>query len=89
MKIMIFLKCYLKMTSWSPGNGLKGFLEVFCFNLTEHEAVRSHGEPIHVIFDQKDMKCLLAQQEDISCLLDQIWHEKVHYGSSRAHVQSD
>ncbi len=46
---------WLEMMSRRPGNGLESFLEVVCFNLTEHESVTIHGEPIHAIFGQEDM----------------------------------
>ena len=39
------------MISQRPGSSLESFLEVFCFNLTEHEPVRVHGEPIHAFVD--------------------------------------
>ena len=32
--------------SQRPGSGLESFLEVFCFNLTERQLVRSHSVPI-------------------------------------------
>ena len=69
------MKFGLKMTSRKHGDDLKSFVEVICFNLTEHQPVTIHGEPIRAIFGQKDMKCRLVQQEDISCLFDQIWRE--------------
>ena len=57
---MICVRFGLKMMSQRPGNGLKSFLEVICFNLTDHEPVRSHGEPIHAIFGPEETKCPLV-----------------------------
>ena len=63
------------------GKGLESFLEVVCFNLTEHEPVRSHSEPFHAIFGQEDMKCLLVEQEDMSSRLLVVFLTK--YGENR------
>ena len=45
MFLMIFDNFGPKTTSRRPANGLKSFLEVICFNLTEHQLVRSHMDP--------------------------------------------
>ena len=50
---VFFVNLGPKVISQRPGSGLERFLEVFCFNLTEHEPVRSHGGPIHVILVKK------------------------------------
>ena len=63
---MLFARFGLKMISRRAGRGLESFLEVVCFTLTEHEPMTSHGEPIHAIFGQEDMTCLLAQPGDMS-----------------------
>ncbi len=42
---MLFVNFGSKLKSWRPGNSLKSFLEVICFNLAEHQLVRSHMDP--------------------------------------------
>ena len=46
---MMFENMGFKTLSQRHGKSLKSFLEVFCFNLTEHKPLRSHSEPIQLI----------------------------------------
>ena len=61
---MIFWQFGAEDQIWRAGMCLESFLEVFCFNLAEHEPMRSHGEPIHAFLVKK--ACLLVEQEDMS-----------------------
>ena len=45
--VRFFVIFLLKMGPGGPGRGLKSFLEVVRFILTEYEPVGSHGDPVH------------------------------------------